>query len=122
LPESVRAAVLGTVRTQIVFATELDDARVLAPRFAPLTADELTNLAAYEVAMRPSVQGQTLSPVTGRTLPLSEAVRDGAALAAASRARFGTPRAEVEQAIRGRTEVPERGGRRLGRETSGGGA
>lgn len=122
LPESVRAAVLGTVRTQIVFATELDDARVLAPRFAPLTAEELTGLAAYEIAVRPSVQGQTLTPVTGRTLPPSAVLRDGVALAAASRARFGRPRAEVERVIRQRIEVSDRGGRRLGRETSGGGA
>jgi hypothetical protein len=121
LPEAVKAAVLGTVRTQIVFATELDDARVLAPRFAPLTVEDLTGLDAYEVAMRPNVHGQTLSPVTGQTLPLSAPLRNGAELAAASRARFGTPRAEVERAISERIRVAVHGGRKLGREPRGGG-
>lgn len=122
LPDAVKAAVLGTVRTQIVFAAELDDARVLAPRFAPLTVNDLTGLSAYEVAMRPSVYGQTLGPVTGRTLPPSEIVRDGHALATASRMRFGVPRADVEAAIARRIAATERGGRRLGREVQGGSA
>ena len=102
LPESLRAAVFGTVRTLLTFAVDHDDARLLAKRFAPLTADDLMGLARYEVALRPCVDGQMLGPVTGTTLPLPEPVRDGANLAEASRQRYGTPRAEVEAALRAR--------------------
>jgi hypothetical protein len=64
-------------------------------------------LARYEFAMRPLVDGQTLAPLTGTTLPLPPAVRDGAALAEASRARYGRPRAEVEEALKARGRAPE---------------
>ncbi|GAA4411649.1 type IV secretory system conjugative DNA transfer family protein [Actinokineospora soli] len=69
LPPDLKAAVLGTARTQITFQVEHDDARSLAPRFAPLTADDLNGLGAHEVAIRPCVGGSTLGPVTGSTYP-----------------------------------------------------
>jgi hypothetical protein len=106
LSDEIRTAVLGTVRTQIAFQMEHEDARTLAGRFAPLTAADLSGLAAYEIAMRPCVGGATLAPVTGRTLPLPEPTTDGAALGAASRRRYGQPRAEVEAALRARVEGP----------------
>jgi hypothetical protein len=106
LTPDMRAAVLGTVRTQALFSLELDDARALAPRFAPLTADDLTGLATYDIALRPCVDGSTLSPVTAHTLPLGPATADGAAVAATSRERYGVPRAEVEAAIKARITPP----------------
>lgn len=115
LPDTVRAAVLGTVKTQIAFAVERDDARLLAQRFAPLTADELTRLPAFELAMRPCVGAQTLPPVTGVSLPLDPPHHDPAAVAAASRTRYGMPRPEVEQRLRQRLEVP-RQRRQFGQE------
>jgi hypothetical protein len=120
LSDEIRTAVLGTVRTQIAFQVEHDDARTLASRFAPLTAADLSSLAAYEIAMRPCVGGATLAPVTGRTLPLPDPTTDGAALGAASAARYGQPRTDVEAALRARVEGPtqrQRTGRtRLGDE------
>jgi Type IV secretion-system coupling protein DNA-binding domain len=102
LPESVRAAVLGTVRSQVVFQVEHDDARLLERRFAPnLSADDLMGLARYEVAIRPCVDGQTLAPVT-----LGEQVGEAAELASISRERWGRPRAEVENDLRARVEPP----------------
>jgi hypothetical protein len=106
LSESIRTAVLGTVRTQIAFQVEHDDARTLAPRFAPLSAHDLSGLAAYEIAMRPCVGGTTLAPVTGRTLPLPEPATDSAGLAEAARERYGRPRVEVEAALRARVQEP----------------
>jgi hypothetical protein len=104
----VKSALLGTVRSQIVFQAMRDDAAALAPSYAPrLTADDLMGLARYEFAMRPLVDGQTLAPLTGSTLPLSPAMRDGAALAAASRERYGRPRSEVEAALQARGKAPE---------------
>lgn len=114
LPETVRAAVLGTVRTQIAFAVEYDDAKILEKRFAPLTADDLSGLHAFELAMRPCVGAQTLAPVTGISLPLEEPTNDGVSVAEASRRRYGLPRADVEAALRDRVEVatPSAAGRR----------
>jgi type IV secretory pathway TraG/TraD family ATPase VirD4 len=119
LTDEVKAAVLGTTRTQIVFQVEHDDARMLAQRFAPLTQADLSNLAAYEIAMRPAVDGATLAPVTGRTLPLPPATTDGQALGAASRQRFGVARGEVEAALRSRVMGPT-SRRRMGRAEMGG--
>ena len=119
LPESVKAAVLGTVRTQVTFAVEHEDAGVLARRFAPLTVDDLKGLGQYEIAARPSVDGTTLAPVTGTTLPLGPVVRDPDELAAASRDRYGVPRAEVEAAIKARTGTTNNPSASFGRRTSG---
>jgi hypothetical protein len=114
LPSSVRAAVLGTARSQIVFQLEHGDARALAPRFAPLTADDLMGLQAHEIALRPCVSGQTLMPVTGVTLPLDAPTGDANAVAEASRATYGVSRTDVEAALTARVSVP--GGRsRVGR-------
>lgn len=120
VPESVKAAMLGTVRTQLTFAVEHDDATVLARRFAPLSVDDLTNLGPYEIAIRPCLNGVTASPVTGTTLPLDAPVRDADELAADFRQRYGAPRAEVEAALRKRLDVhPAVGSRRFGRESGG---
>jgi hypothetical protein len=118
LTDTVRTAVLGTARTQIAFQVEYDDAKTLAHRFAPLTQADLSGLSAYEIAMRPCVNGATLAPVTGRTLPSPPATTDGAALGEASRRRFARGRAEVEAAIRSRLEGPMRR-RRVGRAQPG---
>lgn len=110
LSSEVKAAVLGTVRTQVAFSLELDDARALAPRFAPLTTDDLTGLPAYEVALRASVNGSTLPPPTGRILPLATSTTDGAVVAAASRERYGVARGEVEASLAARIAVEKRPG------------
>lgn len=121
VPDSVRAALLGTVRTQLMFAIEHDDATLMARRFAPMSVDDLTNLGPYEVAMRPCVGGVTAAPVTGTTLPLDPAHRDADELAAASRQRYGRPRSEVEAELRERLNVTgHRPGTRFGREPTGG--
>lgn len=108
LTPEIRAAVLGTVRNQVAFSLELDDARALAPRFAPLTADDLAGLHAYEIALKASVNNTTLPPATGRTVPLIAATTDGTVLATASRERHGVARDEVEAALAARTMVDKR--------------
>lgn len=114
LSPAVLAAVLGTVRTQLVFQTEYDDARKLAARFAPLTIDDLCNADAYEWAVRPCVGGQTLRPVTGLAFPLDERLRDPAELLDASALRYGMPSADVETARMARI-TSGRAMRRVGR-------
>lgn len=106
--KQVKSALLGTVRSQIVFQAMREDAATLAPAYAPrLTADDLMGLARYEFAMRPLVDGQTLAPLTGTTLPLPPSIRDGAALAETSRQQHGRPRAEIEAALKARGRAPD---------------
>lgn len=122
LPDSVRTAILGTVRTQVAFAVDYDDARLLERRFSPLTKDDLQGLQAHEVAIRPSVGGQTLIPVTGITLPLPEPTMDPRLVAARAADRFGMARADIEVTMAGRLEhrAPGHGG--FGRERRGDGS
>ena len=120
LPPALQAAVMGTVRSSIVFQLEHDDARVLERRFTPaLSADDLMGLRAYEIAARLCVDSQTRPPVTGRTRPLGEPIRDAFALTQASRERFGVPRADVEAGLRERTPIAYASTARLGRRQRG---
>jgi hypothetical protein len=108
LSDVVQAAVLNTVRSQVAFHVEDRDARLLERRFAPLTADDLQGLGAWEIAIRPSVNGGTGTVVTGTSLPLSEATSDPGLLAVASRDRYGRARADVEASLTARIQVPHR--------------
>lgn len=102
----VRAAVLGTTQSQLVFQLQHEDARILAPRFAPLTVTDLTGLAAFDIALRACVGGATLGPVTGHTYPLPSPARDPAELAAASAARYGQPRHTIDAQLAARSHTP----------------
>ncbi len=103
LPEVTRAAVMGTVRTQIFFQLEHDDARPTERRIAPvLTSADLTNLPQYEIVARLCIAGQTRSPVTGRTLPLPEPSQDPEALWTELAGASGMARADIEAGLRAR--------------------
>lgn len=107
IPESVRAAVLGTARTQVFFQTDYDDAQLVARRLIPvLTADDLMGLGQYEMAVRLCVDGQTKPPITGRTLSLESATRDGDELRHELALTHGVPRADVEASLLARTRPP----------------
>lgn len=69
LSPDLKAGIQGSIKSQVVFQVEHDDARALAPRFAPLTAEDLQGLGSHEVAFRASIRGHTHSPVTGVTAP-----------------------------------------------------
>lgn len=116
LPDSVRTAILGTVRTHVVFALDYDDARVLERRFQPLTKDDLQGLQKYEVAIRASVGGHTLMPATGVTQPLPEPITDPDAVRARAAARYGVLRVEVEQAMADRLQLERPPATSFGRE------
>lgn len=105
LSPEIKAAVLSTTRSQLIFQVENHDATELAPRFAPLTRDDLTNLGPYEIALRPCVGGITLAPVTGTTYPLPDPITNPTALAQTSSQRYGLPRVDIEHQITERTLV-----------------
>lgn len=115
LPEAIKAAVLGTVRTSVAFAVDHDDAKLLEKRYAPLNADDLAGLGRFEAAARCCVDGQTLPPVTLTTLPPDPPLRNPTELAATSRERYGVPRAEVEAAMRRRLQTDQSDGNGFGR-------
>lgn len=105
LPPAIRAAT-STIRSSVTFQIDRDDAKALESKFLPtLTADDLMGMRAYEAVLRLCVNGQVRQPITGRTLPHCEPTQDAYALAAASRERFGTPRAIVEAALQLRSQV-----------------
>ena len=66
------------------------------------------------------VDGQTLSPVTGVTVPLEDPTQDASAVAKRARERHGLPRAQVEAALRSRSGVDEPRAQSFGREARGG--
>ncbi len=110
LPRPVRKALLATVRSQIVFQVEVEDAKLLARSFEPsLSADDLRALPAYEVAMRLAVNGQTSRPMTGKTRPLPDATSDGSELRRRSREQYGQSRRVVEAGLEARRHVPRVG-------------
>jgi hypothetical protein len=116
LPPALQAAVIGTVRSSVVFQLDQEDAKALERRYLPtLTTDDLMGLRQYEIAARLCVDGQTRAPMTGTTLPLDEPVRDAVALVQASRERYGAPRADVEAALRARVAVTNTTSARIGR-------
>lgn len=119
LSPEIKAAVLGTTRSQLIFQVENSDATELAPRFTPLTRDDLTNLGPHEIALRPCLNGVTLPPVTGTTYPLPPPATDPSRLATISLGRYGIPAAEVDQQITARTLISPTLGRRSNRRTTG---
>jgi hypothetical protein len=76
-------------------------------------------LERFEVAMRPCVDGRTLSPVTLTTLPLPPATGDVTELVQLSQRRYGVDRTDVEAALRARTAADNPSGS-AGRQYRGG--
>lgn len=105
LPETVKTAIRNTARTHVTFQADYDDAHRLAHSFAPLTPEEITALAAYEIAVRPCVHNHVLPPVTGTTAPLPEPTSNPAAIAEASRTRYGMNRSDIETALAARVQA-----------------
>lgn len=109
LPDAAKRAVLGTVRSAVVFALQdYDDAKLLERRFAPLAANELMRLPPYEIAAVLSDSSAVSSPVTGITLPLPDAEHDPAELLRSSAERYGMARSDIEAALRARLVPPAR--------------
>lgn len=103
LDKDVQSAVLSNARSRVVFQLPASDARVMTREMGDLlSADDLQGLGQYEVACQLFAAGTTHPPATGKTRPLPPAFSDPEELREESRARYGTPLAEVEQAIRRR--------------------
>jgi hypothetical protein len=116
LGEDVKAAALANCRSRVAFQLPAADARIMSREMGGLLSpDDLQGLGQYEVACQLFASGFTHAPTTGKTRPLPAATANPEWLRSASRARYGTPLAEVEQAIRRRQSPSTAGaiGRRV---------
>ncbi|MEK7384392.1 MAG: hypothetical protein AAB262_14040, partial [Elusimicrobiota bacterium] len=68
LDDRLRAALFGNAGSLVVFRVGADDARVLAPEFAPeIDATDLARLGRHEIALKLSIDGVTSRPFTAST-------------------------------------------------------
>ncbi len=102
MDETVRDAVFGNVGTLISFRVGAEDAEYLEKEFVPeFTAQDIVNLAKYNIYLKLMIDGvagrpfsaETLAPFPGSKLSNKEKIIN------VSRERYGTPRQEVEERI-----------------------
>ena len=99
LPPTMRAAVLGTVRSRICFQLNHDDATVMAKGHPELSAEDLTALEAFGVYASLFTDGRVTPYASGRTQPAPRAIVDPETIRRASRERYGQPLDAVEAAL-----------------------
>jgi len=103
LDPALRAAVLGNAGTLVLFRIGAEDALVIGPEFSPeFTADDLSRLAAHQLAIRLAIDGVTSVPFTAVTLPpFDDGEKEGQAdtIRRVSRERYARPIAEVDAAV-----------------------
>lgn len=103
LEESVRDAVLGNVGTMAVFRIGAMDADVLEKEFEPtFTANDLVNLAKYNIYLKLMIDGVATSPFSANSLPpidVTETQLNEDKIIRVSRERYGSTRDLVEEKI-----------------------
>jgi len=102
LDETVRAAIFGNVGTIISFRVGAEDAEILEKEFSPeFTAEDMVNLAKYNIYLKLMIDGvasrafsaDTLPPIIPTELSQREAIIDF------SRNKYANSRIEVEKVI-----------------------
>jgi hypothetical protein len=109
IDERLRSAILGNVGTLITFRVGVEDAKLLAPEFAPtFGVTDLLNLPNHHIYLKMLIDGRPSQPFSACTLaPDPVPVSHKSEIIAQSRQRYARPRAEVERDIfRGRDEQP----------------
>jgi hypothetical protein len=110
LSEEIRDAVFGNVGSVIAFRVGTTDAEFLAKQFAPVfDIDDLQFLPNYNTAVRMMIGGVPVQPFSMATLPplgnpnpqLADALKQ------LSAAKYGRPKAQVEEAIFKRLETKQ---------------
>lgn len=111
LPKEMREALAANARTKIVFACSPDDAKSLSKHFDNfLTEPDLANLAVYQAACRPCINGGHGPAFTFNTEPLATPFPDRIAEVRQAAAHyFAKSRHEVDAEIR-RRQIRYRGG------------
>lgn len=96
----VRAAVLSSARSRVLFQLGPDDARVMAANRSEIDADDLMNLPPYEGYVSRLVGNRVQPYISLCTRPAPPESTTPAALIAASRDRYGVKRGDTEAALR----------------------
>jgi YD repeat-containing protein len=100
LPKPLSDAILGNFATVVSFKANATEAR-LAREFPGLEPQDLMALPVYGVAGRVATgAGTGTVTLTGRTEPLPRVTGNGSYIRERSAEQYGTPRAELERAIR----------------------
>jgi len=102
LHEKVRAAIFGNVGTIVCFRVGAEDAEFLEKEFLPeFNANDLVNLAKYNIYVKLMIDGIASKPFSAETLepakPSHESFKD--VIIENSRNKYGTPRQIVEEKI-----------------------
>lgn len=103
LSEKVKPAVFGNVGTMIAFRVGAADAEELAKEFMPtFNEEDLVNLPKYEMYLKLMIDGIASSPFSAKGLPPipdDEKTNQEDKVIRASREKYATPRAVVEERI-----------------------
>jgi hypothetical protein len=100
LDANLRAGVTANARTRLAFRPSQDDAKALAATFgAPITAEDLLGLRAFEMGARMLVDRTMAAPFAVRTRPLGPPITDPARLRALSRQQYATNGAALDEAL-----------------------
>ncbi|HET9721695.1 MAG TPA: ATP-binding protein [Candidatus Saccharimonadales bacterium] len=108
LKEEIRDAVFGNVGSVVTFRVGTTDAEFLAKQFAPVfDIDDLQFLPNYNTAIRMMIGGVPMQPFSMATLPPlgNPNAQLADALKQLSAAKYGRPKAQVEQEIFKRLET-----------------
>lgn len=102
MEETVRDAVFGNVGTLISFRVGATDAAALEKEFSPVfEQNDLINLDNRHIYITMLIDGVSCTPFSAITLTRPEVENDlSSAVVAISRKKYGTPVAEVDEAIR----------------------
>lgn len=103
LPEAIRESVFGNVGTLIAFEVGVDDAKVLAREFAPLSEQDFLNLSRFHFFIKLMIDGKTSEAFSGLTLPPeapSHLSSPKEKVVTLSRLAYGWPRLLVEETIK----------------------
>lgn len=95
-------SIFGNVGTLVSFRVGREDARILAPQFAPtFNEQDLSNLPNWQACMRTTVDGQVVAPFTLQTILPDEKPDQKVAetVRAKSRRKYARPRKQVEREI-----------------------
>jgi hypothetical protein len=107
--ERIRSAVLGNVGTIIYFRLGAEDAKYLAPEFAPtFTEGDLIELPNHNILLKLLVEGVTLEPFSATTLQLPELASSSDKVIETSRLTYRVSRREVEGILLHKARDPER--------------
>ncbi|HHJ14253.1 MAG TPA: DUF87 domain-containing protein [Gammaproteobacteria bacterium] len=100
--ERITQSIFGNVGTLIAFRVGRKDAEMLAPHFQPwFDAHDLANQPNWTASVKATVHGQVTAPFTLNTVnrfPTTDP-RAAEAVIAASRAKYGRPRSDVDREI-----------------------